>query len=213
MIYEERRTLLSRGALPQYIQLCRDAIWASVRSSGGRVLRVLSGLIGDPIDELLQIVAYQDLTSWQAAQDYLTIERGGLVEREEVRLLRSVASHPKEGVPDEDRRSVYGYRRFYIAPASLAEFVRCSEEGIWPRIEGQGARILGLWATAAASTPLEVVLITGYHSSAHWEETRRDRPRPEAVDEAVWERDRAMAARRLELTLRTSVRLMRAVDL
>ena len=213
MLYEERHTTLKRGRQQYYLRHYRDSLWPKLQGEGGRILCLLTGLIGDPATQLLQITGFRDLASWQAAQDSFSTDRGEYVNSEEVRLLRPVASRPKEYVPREDRRAVYGYRRFFVAPADLPEFVHCSEDGVWPRIEAQGACILGLWATVAATTPLEVVLLTGYHGPAHWEETRADRPMPEGFDEELWERGRSLGARRNELTLRSWVRLMRATDL
>ena len=126
--------------------------------------------------------------------------------------MRSISSRPKEAVPPEDRRTVYGYRRFFVRPADLDEFVHCSQDGIWPRIEAQGACILGLWATLAATDPLEVVLLTGYHGPAHWEETRDNREIPPNIDPQVWETSRELGARRRQLAIRSWVCLMRAVE-
>ena len=213
MIYEERRTVLKGELLDDYLALCRETLWPSLRQAGGRVVCALSGLIGDPRSEVLQMTSFPDVGSWQAAQGKLTAERGELVELEEVRLMRPVASRPKEVIPREDRRAIYGYRRFFVAPVDLAEFVFCSEEGIWPRIEAQGACVLGLWSTVAATSPLEVVLITGYHDPAHWQETRDDRPMPQGFDERLWERNMDLRARRTAMTMRTWVRLKRAIEL
>ena len=107
---------------------------------------------------------------------------------------------------------MYGYRRFFIRPADLDEFVHCSEDGIWPRIEAQGACILGLWATLAATDPLEVVLLTGYHGPAHWEKTRENPEKPAGIDQQVWETSRKLRARRQQLAIRSWVCLMRAVE-
>ena len=60
-------------------------------------------------------------------------------ESEEVRLLRAISPRPKSVIPERDRRPVYGFRRFFIDPKDLDEFVHCSENGIWPRIEAMGA--------------------------------------------------------------------------
>ena len=105
----------------------------------------------------MQVTRFRDVGAWETAQHDLSGDQGALVTEERVRLLRSVASRPRENIPWEDRRPVYGYRRFFISSDDLDEFVHCSEEGVWPRIEAQGACILGLWATVAATSPLEVV--------------------------------------------------------
>lgn len=211
MIYEERRTLLHRDDLPAYVALCQETVWPALEASHGRVLCLLGGLIGDPLHAVLQMTAFADVDTWQAAQPDFSTKRHAFIEHEDVRLLRPVASRPKVEVPSEDRRAVYGYRRNVIIPTDLDEWVRCSEEGVWPRIESQRACILGLWTTVATTAPCEVILLTGYHSPAHWQETRDTGPRPPDMDAAVWHRSHELLARRRAITQRTWVHLMRAL--
>ena len=126
--------------------------------------------------------------------------------------MRSISSRPKDIIPPKDRRTVYGYRRFVIEPHNLDEFVHCSEVGIWPRIETQGACILGLWTTISATNPLEILLMTGYHSPANWQQTRYGGQRPEEVDPELWEAELALRNRRVEMSLKSWVCMMRAYD-
>ena len=130
-----------------------------------------------------------------------------------LRLLRSVSIRPKDVIKESDMRPFYGHRRFHIDPSNLDEFVHCSENGIWPRIESQGASILGLWATVASTSPLEVTLLTGYHGPTHWEETRQYGDKPEGMDDATWEHSLSLHRRRSELPVNTWVRLMRRIEL
>lgn len=120
----------------------------------------------------------------------------------------------------EERRTTLGrglldaytaHLRDAVAP-NLGEFVHCSENGIWPRIESQGASILGLWATTASTSPLEVTLLTGYHGPAHWEATRQYGGKPDGMDDATWEHSLSLHRRRSELPVKTWVRLMRRVE-
>ena len=83
---------------------------------------------------------------------------------------------------------------------------------MWPRIESQGACILGLWTTLAVTDPLEVILVTGYHGPGHWEETRVTGPKPEDVDSGLWQGDLELRARREAMTLKTWVCLMQAIE-
>ena len=218
MIFEERHITLRQSVqsegqkvLTDWIELCERRRWPAIQAHGGNVLCLLNGTMGAPQNQLLQVARFPDIDAWQAAQEGIPPESGDLSEREEVRLLTQVSSRPKPKVPEEDRRAVYGYRRFVIAPEDLAEFVHCSERGHWDRIETEGARILGMWATVAATTPLEVVLLTGYHGPAHWETTRGARPRPDGADEELWDRSSRLSLRRNELTLWTSMTLMRTI--
>ncbi len=212
MIYEERRSTLRRGSAPEFLRQQREELWPALASAGARPLCLMSGLIGAPANELLQVTGFADAERWQQAQEVLS-RRGEFVESEEARLLRAVSSRPRDALGDDDRRSIYGYRRFFIHAADLDEFVHCSGDGVWPRIEAQGARILGLWTTVATTEPLEVVLLTGYRGPGHWEETRADLPMPDGFDSELWDRGRRLLARRNELTLRSWVVLMRATML
>ena len=206
-IYELKHTTLRSGVLDEYLAQNRQA---GAAAKDGKPLCVLAGLIGYPPEEIVQVTRYSGLDAWQRAQS--NVPDLGLAEREEVRLMRSISSRPKEVVPPEDRRAVYGYRRFFIRPADLDECVHCAQDGIWPRIEAQGACILGLWATLATTDPLEVVLLTGYHGPAYWEETRDNKEIPPNVDRQVWETSRELGSRRRKLAIRSWVCLMRAVE-
>ena len=203
---------MEKSRREEYLRAVRDKLPASSQASDGQVLCLLSGLIGDPANHFLRITRYSDLETWESAQASDELGIAGLVNGEEVRLLRPIASRPRETIALEDRRAIYGYRRILIKPGDLDEFVHCSEEGIWPRIESQGARILGLWTTVAASDPLEIVLMTGYHSPGHWDETRYSGSRPDQFDEALWDREAPLRKRREEMAVRSWVRLMRAHD-
>ena len=62
----------------------------------------------------------------------------------------------------------------------------------------------------AATSPMEIVLATGYRSPSHWEQTRYEGTRPLGVDRALWDNENAMRRRRVEMTLDSCVCLMRA---
>ena len=207
MIYEERRTVVEPKRVQDYLRLFDDKLG---HSNGGNVICRLSGLIGAPQNEFLQMTSYPDINSWEKAQHNQSHDLEGLVQSEEARLLRSISSRPKVVIPTEDYRAVYGHRRFIINSSDIDEFVHCSEDGIWPRIESQGACILGLWTTISSDLPMEITLITGYHSSSHWEETRFGGTVPVGVDKDEWEKEQPLRQRRADISLRSWVRLMRA---
>ena len=212
MIYEERSISLRPGALNGFTASFDEAVRPAVEASGGEVLCTLSAVIGDPDEEVLQITRYPDYRAWEAAQANRPALPMDLTRAESVRLLRPIANRPKSEIPPEDLRPFYGHRRFFISPNDLDEFVRYSEDGIWPRIHAQGGCVLGLWTTVAATSPMEIVLLTGYHGPAHWEETRANRDEPrEGIDPEMWTRSRRAAGQRRLLTTRTWVRLMRRV--
>lgn len=210
MIYEERRVVARSKNADEYLAHIRKNVAPSLAQYGGQPLLYLSGLIGDPANEIVQITLFPDLVSWQQAQQNCSPTSTMMVESEEVRLFRAVSSRPKPQIPAEDRRAVYGYRKFFIDPTDLDEFVHCSEQGIWPRIESHGACILGLWSPISCTNPMEVVIATGYHSPSHWEQTRFGGKRPDGVSEELWEKERPLRERRVEITKKMYVRLMQA---
>lgn len=214
MIYEERYTIVGIAERRNYLNFCNEVMFPKVKSAGGQILVLLTGQIGDPGNALLQITGYSDVASWQAAQESLATGRDEMVESEQIRLLRPVASRPKEVILPEDRRPVYSYRRMFIAPSDLTKFVEYSEDGVWPLYEAADCRILGLWTTVAASNPLELILMTGYNGPGHWEETRFLGGKPEGIDDRLWENCQAALQKRAQLSVRGSwVRLWRARDL
>ncbi len=212
MIFEERRTVVEPDKLDDYVNACHRQIWPLIRSSGGRVVCLLSGMIGNPQNELVQITSWRSLYAWEKAQPDVRVDLPGIYRSEEVRMLRSISSRPKSVIPARDRRPVYGFRRFFIETQDVDEFVHCSEDGIWPRIESMGASILGMWTPTAMARPMEIVLATGYDSPAHWEQTRYDGARPLGVNRELWENENELRRRRVEMTLKSWVCLMRAHD-
>jgi hypothetical protein len=209
VIYELRQTTLRSHGLDDYLRQTGPV------AEGANLLCRLSGFIGYPPEEILEVTRFPGLAAWTRAQQErpeIGLPETGLIEKQEVRLFRSISSRPKSPDSAEDRRTIYGFRRFFIRPADLDEFVHCSENGIWPRIEAQDARILGLWTTLAATATTEIILLTGYHSPSHWEETRDTGPRPQNIDPALWDTSFKLATRRRALTIKSWVCLMRAVE-
>ena len=213
MIYEERYTTANLAATRDYINFCREKMCPKMKTAGGQVICLLTGLIGDMGNAFLQITGFADLNTWQAAQEGLAADRDNLVESEQIRLLRSVASRPRLEIPPEDRRACYSYRRLFMAPDDLARFVKCSEEGVWPLYEAADCRILGLFTTLAATNPLELVLMTGYNGPGHWENTRINNWGIDGIDKQLWEQGQTALRQRGPLSVRGSwVRLWRALD-
>lgn len=214
MIYEERFTTVGLRTGREYLDVCRRNLISALRSAGARVLCLATGLIGDPGNCFLQMTEFADVDAWRSAQSAYSGERERLVESEQVRLLRAVASRPKATIPPEDRRPTCSYRRFFISASDLGRFVQCSEEGVWPLHEAAGGRVLGLWTPLASTSPMEIVLMSGYHGPAHWEETRFLGGKPAGIDDSVWERGRTLGAERNRLLVRGSwVRLFRAHEI
>jgi hypothetical protein len=223
MLYEERRVIVRRGQLSAYRELVHGTLWPAIEQAGARPLCLLNGLIGAPAEETYLFTGFPDVEAWVRGQrllagvdpdngrvDPLRQRRAELIAEERVRLLVDSGVRPKPQTPDTDRRAVYGLRRFWIQPADWRQFVRQSAEGIWPRIESQGACILGLFRDAAVTEPLECVLLTGYHGPAHWEETRATSEAFQRLPDELRGQDEQARTGRGAITLRSYVCLMSA---
>jgi len=94
MIYEERFTHVSITKVREYVELCRDKTIPALKTAGGRTICLLSGLIGDRGNTFLQVTGFEDSSAWNLAQKTMLVERNDLIEQEEVRLLKPIASRP-----------------------------------------------------------------------------------------------------------------------
>jgi hypothetical protein len=222
VLYEERRIVLRRGALPDFRAHVHGTLWPALAGAGARPLCLLSGLIGLPAEEAFLFTGFADADAWLASQRLFggdpdrggaaswSEERAASVVEERARLLVDSGVRPEAEISAADRRAVYGMRRFWIRPPDWPAFVQHSAEGIWPRIESQDARILGLFRDAAVTEPLECVLLTGYHGPAHWEETRGTSEAFARLPDDLRGNDTQARGGRNALTLRSYVCLMTA---
>jgi hypothetical protein len=76
-------------------------------------------------------------------------------------------------------QEVVTLRYFKIRKGAFPEFLKASQEGVWPFFEKIGARIVGMWQvvpgpgeSAASADYDEVYLTTRYASLDHWAATR-----------------------------------------
>ena len=79
---------------------------------------------------------------------------------------------------------IYTIRNFEVERKNYREFVRISEEEIWPRFEEIDGRALGLWIVTMGG-PERILLMTRYNSLAHWQETRSWGDQGTALRDAV----------------------------
>ena len=114
-IYEQRQVSLRYGGLAAYTAYAKEQVWPDLNRQGARVLCLLNGFIGDPPEEIIQITRFPDWETWNGCQHTVAKVEDGLVVKEEVRLLKPIASRPKEFVPPEDRRAVYGLSLIHIS--------------------------------------------------------------------------------------------------
>jgi hypothetical protein len=64
---------------------------------------------------------------------------------------------------------IYTIHTFKLEPQNYDKFVHKCEEEIWPALERQGTRALGLWVVVMGGTE-RILLMTQYDSLAHWQE-------------------------------------------
>ena len=214
MIYEERYTITELAATGDYLKLYRETIAPDIKTSGGEPLLLLTGLIGDRGNAVLQISRFPNNSMWQDAQKCYSTGREKLVDSEEVRLLKSIASRPKTLIPPEDKRPVYGYRKLFIHPDNLRKFVEYSEKGVWPLYEACDCPVFGLFSPLWVTNPLEIILMGSYRGPGHWEETRFPAGKPANIDQKIWETGTEMNLKRSALSVRGSwVRLWKAHEI
>jgi hypothetical protein len=107
-------------------------------------------------------------------------------------------------------------RNFHIKKGTFDQFLKASQEDVWPYFEKIGARIVGMWqvfdpeagpgGTSPGKDYDEVYLMTRYASVAHWRATRS--PTLLGGNGPDWEKcSRGLEVRR-SLTISTSVIFM-----
>ena len=125
MIYEERRIRLTPGCFRDYRTWVLERLWPRLAESGHRPLCLLNGLIGAAAEDVVLIVGFEDFDAWQAAQPALVGDvRDGprrWIESEEARPLLASAYRPDGPTQPEDRRPVYGLRRWWIQTGRLVD--------------------------------------------------------------------------------------------
>jgi len=211
-IFEERKTTLKQGAFREYLRLRREQIWPEILSNhGADVICLLSGLIGKTTQELIEVLRFPDFSTWRESQNTLVGQCHDLVEDETVRLLRQITPRPVESQPDEEARPIYVYRQFFVRPADVEKFADLSLNGVWQRYDAHETNILGLWTPISNTETQEINLITGYHSLAHWEESRVGQAKPDNISREIWDRGGEAVLRRHEITLYTRAVMMRPV--
>ena len=196
-IYEERRVVLRNNQFKDYKDHIFSGIWPSLEAAGARPLCLLNGLIGAPSEECYLFTGFKDADAWLKAQELITgvsgnggsdlslRSRAEIISEERVRLLLPSPMRPNPETRAEDRRAVYGFRRWWINPEDYPEFARLSLENIWPAMDEMGHHVLGQFREAATTDPMEVINLAGYDSPAHWHETRSARsPSSPISDEA-----------------------------
>ena len=211
MILEERNTSLFANKTNSYMEICRDSIWQSIRSSNGSIICSASGFIGNPKTNILQIIAYPDIESWQTSQGAWSSVENSLIKKETVRILRPIDSDSKSSISPEERKNIYEYQKFIIDPVYLNEFTTCFKESIYKNFESLGISFLGIWTLASSSNPLEIIQMTGYDNINHWEECRLKIFDTNNESDELWDREKALRDRLEEITIERSLNLVKSI--
>jgi len=175
VIYEERRIHLHRGAFQDYRAWALQTLWPGLVDAGHHPLCVLNGLIGAEVEDVVCYTGFEDFDAWQAAQPILAGDSSvprDWIATEEARPLLASAYRPTGPTRPEDRRPVYGLRRWWIQPEDWLAFNRLSYEGVWPAMDHMGHWVIGQFRDAATTSPLAIINLAGYRDVAHWQATR-----------------------------------------
>lgn len=207
-MYEYRTVRIERAGWPRFSRSVFGACSEQTVAAGGSVSALFAGVIGLATDEGVLLRAWPDGEALiNNAARTLTVQ--GLVESR-VEALQATVRPTGTAKPTEP--GVYAHRWFWVRDEDRDEFVRLSVEGVWPFFEADGCEIIGLWRDLARASDARLLLITRYHSVAHWERTRTQAPEPPAgADPRLYEQARRAVSRRAELTERSIVRLTRIV--
>jgi hypothetical protein len=221
MIFEERRLrlkqsfILDSSGIIKYHSLLRDDIQPRIQKKNGKVIFVFQGIVGSPMNELLQITRFPDLNTYQQMQPILDKSGQTLIESKEVQLFKSITSRPKDPLPIEDHRPIYSDRRFFVHNHDVEKCADLSEYSVWPLYEAWDCRVLGIFTTIKSSEIQEVMMFAGYNSIAHWEETRNIgfTARPKTIPRNIWKEGKNAVIKRAEFTLRSTISLMKTLYL
>lgn len=207
--YEYRTVRIERGAWRRFSESVAGPLSDATRESDGVVFALFAGVIGFATDEGVLIRAWPDTDALVQHADRTLGGAAALVESSVERLAPTV--RPLDATPPRET-GVYAHRWFWLQPQDWPEFVRLSEDGIWPYFESDNCRIIGLWRSIEPGPLAKALLVTRYPSVAHWERTRLQSPdAPPGADERLYRAAQEAGRRRAEITQRSVVRLTRLV--
>ena len=211
MIYEYRTVRIERAGWRALERAIDDGVADATRAAGGSVFALFAGMIGFASDEGVLVRAWPDTENLAQQGERTLSSATQIIESEVERLAPSV--RPIDATPPREQ-GVYAHRWFWLQPQDWTEFVRLSEEGIWPYFESDGCRIIGLWRSMEPGPLAKALLITRYPSVAHWERTRLQSDEvPSGADERLYRAAQDAGRHRAQMTVRSIVRLTRLVQL
>jgi len=223
MLYTLRTFLVDRANVARFVELSETGVWPALEGRDGRALGLWQVVLGGE-ERIVLITRYESLAHWQQTRSWpenraapwpaagreAVAARAALTRETDVIAMQPLGTRrPPEDTPD-GAPGIYALRSFQVRPGDVAEFVRRSEEAVWPWYEAQGARPLGLWRAHVAERPL-IWMLTHYADLGVWEASRDPGPEPE--DPALRTKWRALrAANRSDLIQASGVRILRPIS-
>jgi len=220
LIFEERMTtvrqisLMDSYSLRKYIRYCKNRSFPELENKGAKVICLLQGVIGTPNNVFIQITRYPDIKTYYNIQTQIIRKERDLIESEQVKFFIAITSRPKDPFPIADHCPFYSNRAFFIRKKDIEQHADLTDKKVWPLYEAWGVSVLGLFSSLTYEALHEIKLFAGYKSIAHWEETRNlTGVKPDNIEKDVWEEGKNAVFKRAELTMKSSVSLMRTVYL
>ena len=126
----------------------------------------------------------------------------------------AIEAHPVRNDVPQRGDEVLTLRYFRIKKGSFPEFLKASQEGVWPYFEKLGARVVGMWKVIHPEVSTdkespdydEVWLMTRYASVEHWAASRE--PQKHGGNGPDWDACAAALEVRRALTLETRVQFL-----
>lgn len=146
-----------------------------------------------------------------AQEDQATPFIGGL---EEDRAETEATPIPVRNDVAQPSEPIVTKRYFKIKKGTFPEFLKVSQEGVWPFFEKIGSRVIGMWQvvhpaetdTVAAPDYDEVYLMTQYASVEHWKASRKMAEM--GGNGPDWKKAREAIALRRSLTIETHLEFL-----
>jgi hypothetical protein len=226
VIYTLRTFLVERANFRRFVELSEGAIWPALEQRDGRSLGLWSVVMGGA-ERIVLITRYESLAHWQETRGWpegrqgsprgaiggdAVVERAVITRETDLIALEPLSRRmPIDDAPEE-RPGLYTLRSFRVRGQDHAEFVRLTEEIIWPWFERMGSRHLCLWRTTIAEEP-KLYMLSRYDDLAHWEATRGAGPEPADPEQRPgWQAAREALAARAALTQHSGVLLLRPIS-
>ena len=218
MIFEETKWKVKPKNDGIFINFIRQNYIPIIIQNHIKPICLLRGMIGKSSNEFILISAYQNISSWEANANSSYAYDESILSKENT-LLTPISTDKLMSYKSTLLKNIYGYREFIIETKDINTFVESSEQGIWPRVQSQGGKVLGLWSNISNTSQKRILLLTGYDSVSHWEGTRSSSQYgltfanlPE-VSQELSETEKILRKNREDITISTTVNLMQNVNL